>query len=99
MLDGLFSKGTVMKCGVRFCGGCNSRFDRGDVYTRIRKRLEDEISFEYAQEGTIYDVLLVIGGCTNCCASYSQFSAKHGIVKIYDSNDVEKTIQILKDFE
>jgi hypothetical protein len=88
-----------MKCGVRFCGGCNSRFDRGEAYEKIRTQLKDEIEFDYAKEDDLYDVILVIGGCTNCCASYDQYRTKRGVVKVYDSEDVDKTIQILKDFE
>ena len=88
-----------MKCGVRFCGGCNPRYDRGAAYEIIKQNLQAEIQFEYAQEGTIYDILLVIGGCTNCCASYDAFNARRGIIKIWQAEDLDKTIQILKDFE
>lgn len=88
-----------MKCGVRFCGGCNPRFDRGEAYEKIRTQLKDEIEFDYAKEDHLYDVILVIGGCTNCCASYDHYRNRRGVVKVYDSEDVDKTIQILKDFE
>jgi len=69
------------------------------VFETIKKRLQDKIDFEYAKEGKMYDVLLVIGGCTNCCASYEQYQYKRGIVKIWDLEDLEKTIKILNDFE
>lgn len=88
-----------MKCGVRFCGGCNPRFDRGEAYERIRSHLKDEIEFDFAKEDLLYDVILVIGGCTNCCASYGQYRTKRGVVKVYDMDDVDKAIQILRDFE
>ena len=88
-----------MRCGVRFCGGCNPRFDRGEAYEKIRTQLKDEIEFDYAKEDDQYDVILVIGGCTNCCASYDHYQTRRGVVKVYDSEDVDKTIQILKDFE
>lgn len=88
-----------MHCGVRFCGGCNPRFDRGAAFEKIKDQLKDEIEFKYAEEDALYDVILVIGGCTNCCASYDQYRTKRGVVKVYDLADVDKTIQILKDFE
>jgi len=88
-----------MKCGVRFCGGCNPRFDRGEAYEKIRTQLKDEIEFDYAKEDDWYDVILVIGGCTNCCASYDHYRTRRGVVKVYNAEDVDKTIQILKDFE
>jgi len=100
MLGGLFTKGDFkMKCGVRFCGGCNPRYDRGAAYEIIKQSLQDEIQFEYAQEGSVYDILLIIGGCTNCCASYDQYIARHGVIKIWDMDEIDKTIKILKDFE
>ncbi|MBK5246031.1 MAG: hypothetical protein JJE49_02005 [Peptostreptococcaceae bacterium] len=88
-----------MKCGVRFCGGCNPRYDRGTAYEIIKQNLQEKIQFEYAQEGVTYDILLVIGGCTNCCASYEQYIAKRGLIKIWDMDEIDKTIKILKDFE
>ncbi len=87
-----------MKCGVKFCGGCNPKYDRGAAYEIIKQNLQDEIQFEHAQEGIIYDILLIIGGCTSCCASYDTYIAKRGIIKIWLTEDIEKTIQILKDF-
>jgi hypothetical protein len=88
-----------MKCGVRFCGGCNSRYDRGLAYETIKQNLQDEMEFEYAQEGVTYDILLVIGGCTNCCASYDQYITKSGVIKIWDMSEVDNAIKRLKDFE
>ena len=28
-----------MKCGVKFCGGCNPRYDRGAAYREIKDEL------------------------------------------------------------
>lgn len=88
-----------MICGVKFCGGCNPRYERGITYETIKQNIQNEMDFEYAEEGVAYDVLLVIGGCTNCCPSYDQYSTKRGVVKIWDGEDTEKVIKILKDFE
>ncbi len=82
----------MKKVGVRYCGGCNPRYDRGGVFQKIRDRLQD-IDFEVAQEGVEYDALLVIGGCTSCCASYHQFTYCKGVVKIWDPNELEDTIK------
>ncbi|NCB43539.1 MAG: hypothetical protein EOM59_13115 [Clostridia bacterium] len=87
----------MKKVGVRYCGGCNPRYDRGGVFQKIRDRLQD-IDFEVAQEGVEYDALLVIGGCTSCCASYHQFTYCKGVVKIWDPNELEDTIKKLKEW-
>ena len=85
-----------MKCGVKFCGGCNPRYQRGDAYRRIRDEL-DEIEFDYAQEDIPYDQLLVIGGCPACCASYEQYTADNDVIKMWDESHIESVINKLQE--
>lgn len=77
-----------MKCGVKFCGGCNPRFERGEVYRSLKKEIE-RIDFSHADEENQYDILLVIGGCQSCCASYEQYDVKGDIYKIWDLSQVD----------
>lgn len=87
-----------MKCGVRFCGGCNPRYDRRLAFDKLKEMLPD-VEFQYAQESELYDKLLVICGCTSCCASYDMYSVRDGgfnnILKLWDAADVERTAQAL----
>ncbi len=85
-----------MKCGVRFCGGCNPRYDRGKALDEIKEQLND-IEFTYACEGEKYDVILVIGGCTNCCASYEQFATREGVIKMWDAADIHRIVKVIRD--
>ena len=83
-----------MKCGVKFCGGCNPHYQRGDAYRRIASDIP-EIVFEHAEEGVEYDVLLVIGGCTACCAGYDQYTVKGDVIKMWSEdqiNDIESKL-------
>lgn len=77
-----------MKCGVKFCGGCNPRFERGEVFREFKKDITN-IEFTYADEDECYDILLVIGGCQSCCASYEQYEVKGDVYKIWDVSQVE----------
>ena len=77
-----------MKCGVKFCGGCNPRYDRGAAYRQIKEDLSD-IDFVHAEEGEPVDNLLVIGGCTACCASYDQYDVKGNVFKMWDKDHIE----------
>lgn len=81
----------MIKCGIRFCGGCNPRFDRGKVLTELKEERKN-IDFQVAEEGQEYDVILVIGGCTNCCASHCQFTSKEGVLMLWDEGHVEKIL-------
>ena len=83
-----------MKCGVRFCGGCNPRYDRVRALERIKNERPD-VQFTIAEEGIEYDHLLVIGGCTNCCASHCQFSSREGVTKMWAREHVDQTLKML----
>lgn len=63
-----------MRRAVKYCGGCNPRFDR----VGLVRRLESELGqpFPAAQPGTAYDELYVINGCPARCADISQLTAK-----------------------
>ncbi len=77
-----------MKCGVKFCGGCNPHYQRGDAFRRIQADMP-EIEFEYAEEGTDYDHLLVIGGCTACCPIIDQYTVNGDVLKMWSEDHVD----------
>lgn len=56
--------------GVKYCGGCNPRFDRA--------RAVQELGFgqaEPARAGVRYQTLLVVCGCTARCADLTGLEA------------------------
>ena len=77
-----------MICGVKFCGGCNPHYQRGDAFRRIQADLP-EIEFEYAEEGVGYDHLLVIGGCTACCPIIEQYTVNGDVLKMWSEDHVK----------
>lgn len=85
-----------MLVGVKFCGGCNPRYDRGKALETIKNEMQGEAEFVIAEEGAEYDNLLVIGGCTNCCASHSQYKSIEDVIKIWEKDHVADTIKKLR---
>jgi hypothetical protein len=83
------NNGTLF-CGVKYCGGCNPRYERREVLENLKTLFLGRVDFEHAKEDVNYDVLVVIGGCTNCCASYEQYSTKRGILKIWEESGIAK---------
>lgn len=81
-----------MEIGVRFCGGCNPRFDRGKALATIREGSPRD-TFLIAEEGNEYDLLLVIGGCTNCCASFDHFRSRAGVEKIWSASHIPSLLE------
>ena len=39
----------MLRCTVKFCGGCNPRYERGDAYKAICAALQDTASFSYPE--------------------------------------------------
>ncbi len=87
-----------MLCGVKFCGGCNPRFRRSDVLDKVKQHFTGRVEFEYVKEGRVYDLLLIIGGCPNCCASYEQYEIRYFFIKIWDETQIDDIIQKLEGF-
>lgn len=86
-----------MFCGVKFCGGCNPRFQRGKTFDDIKQHFKGIVEFEMAKEDVLYDFILVIGGCTKCCASYWQYKTKYEIVLMWDEKQIERTIKRIEE--
>lgn len=100
-----------MLCGVKFCGGCNPRYDRGKAFELLRRRFADEsiepgkeerdqraeaLSFDFAKEGVPYDALLVIGGCPACCASHEQYTVNGPVLKLWAPEHLDEIAAQLK---
>lgn len=49
--------------------------------------------FLHAVEGEEYDMLLVIGGCTNCCASFDHFNSQAGVEKIWSAEHIPELLE------
>ena len=87
-----------LQCGVKFCGGCNPRYERMEALEKIKSLFSGKIDFDYAKENKTYDFVLVIGGCTNCCASYGQYETKKGVIKIWDEADISRISSNIEKF-
>ena len=65
--------------GIRFCGGCNPRYDRGKALDNIALKYP-EIHFVLANEHDYYQVLLVICGCKSACANIKPYKRDFTLV-------------------
>lgn len=66
-----------MQRAVKYCGGCNSRYDRRALVKKLENRLNQTLPA--AQPDIAYDEIYVICGCASCCADVSALQAE----KIY----------------
>jgi hypothetical protein len=86
-----------MLCGVKFCGGCNPKYERGKALSIIKEHFGDGLRFEYAEEGREYDILLYIAGCVNRCTSLEAYEAGNGIVSVWDEAHISEVCARIRD--
>ncbi len=87
----------LLRCTVKFCGGCNPRYERGDAYKAICAALQDTASFSYPEDGVPYDVLLILRGCTGCPYLYEEIEAEHRVV-VAAADEIQLAIDKIRSF-
>lgn len=63
-----------MIIGVKYCGGCNSVYNRGRQVNLLKEQFPEH-EFRAASEGNVCDVWLVVCGCMRACASTAGLTA------------------------
>ncbi len=83
--------------GVKFCGGCNPRFDRGVAFTEIRNQLAHCCHLQTLDPATHYKAVLVIRGCERCAFSFEGQQAEKQFI-LSSINEMPSLIEELKAF-
>ena len=86
-----------MKIGVKFCGGCNPRYDRGACLRKMREQLNDVI-WVTGKQDEICDYWLLICGCQRGCIRSEDFTASKKILKLESPMDFMKAKQLIQNF-
>lgn len=63
-----------MKFAVKYCGGCNPRYNRKKVVAQLEEQLGNRLCL--AIPGEEYEILYVICGCSVKCADITNLTAK-----------------------
>lgn len=85
-----------MKIGVKFCGGCNPRYDRGSTFRKLKEEITD-VKWITGEEGIICDYWLLICGCQRGCIDPKNFVAKKETLKLESPMDFERIKRQIKD--
>ena len=85
----------MLRCTVKFCGGCNPRYDRGEAYQTVRSSLSGTAEFSYPEDGARYDVLLIIRGCTGCPYLHEEIDANERILCV-KQDDIPEVIEKIR---
>ena len=77
-----------MTITIKYCGGCNPRYDRTRITRRLTEEFPDARIMRPGEGGS--DYIAVICGCPAACADHAALSGKYGKVIITQESDYEK---------
>ena len=80
-----------MVFGVKYCGGCNPRYNRTAFFDTVKRNFP-EVEFQYVQPDVVYDHLIVICGRPSRCADISKIRVAGDTFKISEENQLEQLI-------
>lgn len=82
-----------MKVAVKYCGGCNPRYDRAAV---IRRLCDDVADVEVVRPGgEEVDAVAVMCGCAVACAEHSHLHGRLGKVILTRAEDYESLYRLV----
>lgn len=85
----------MRQVAVKFCGGCNPGYDRGQAYQTIREAVSDCALLSLPVEGQAYDALLILRGCTGCPYLYEEIDANERILCV-KQDDIPEVIEKIR---
>ncbi|SKC36279.1 hypothetical protein [Maledivibacter halophilus] len=86
-----------MDIGVKYCGGCNVKYDRKKFLESLKKEYPF-LKFHYAKENVEYNIILILCGCFSCCADYKKLKYKDKRIIVKEERDYEKVVKALNEF-
>lgn len=84
-----------MKIGVKYCGGCNPTYDRTGVVSKLKKHLCEGDSIEIAKQAIIYDIVIILCGCSKACVNHQNIEAKYEKICVTSESDIIKLVNII----
>jgi hypothetical protein len=80
---------------IKYCGGCNPRYDRTALAARLRAAFPEADIAETSSDGPDYFVA-VICGCPAACASHEDLHGLAGKVVIASGQEYEKLVAAIR---
>lgn len=85
-----------MNIGIKYCGGCNPRYDRKEFLDALKKKFN--FDFEIVRPDEVYDVVIVLCGCSSCCADQSELKFKFEKILVNSKEDFYEVQNLLKKY-
>jgi hypothetical protein len=82
-----------LRLAVKYCGGCNPDYDRGDLVEKMCNLLSQKVLMVDPEEDP--DVVIAVQGCATACADLSPFDESK-ILQIKNKEDLQPLIEKLQ---
>jgi len=73
---------------VKYCGGCNTRYDRVGLVKRLAEDFVGQCAFAGVDAPDPW-LVLIVGGCGSNCASQSDRHGTHGRLVVSSADDYD----------
>lgn len=83
-----------MNIYLKFCGGCNPRYDRTHLASRIEERFPQH---SFTRENNDQDITLVICGCSASCADRTDLAAPYGVCTVWNSESFDDVCRFIEE--
>ncbi len=86
----------MVHVGIKYCGGCQEYYDRIGSARYIQTACKDYAIFSPVRECTVYDLILVVCGCSVQCPDVQNFRANYGKIIVCGPEDVDDAIEKIR---
>ncbi len=85
-----------MDIGIKYCGGCNPRYDRPALVARLKSDLPDA---QVVSAGETQDYVVVLCGCSSACAQHHHLTGRYGKSVLVREEDYAPLLEKLRALE
>jgi hypothetical protein len=80
-----------IRAGLKYCGGCNPNYDRKEIADIIGR--QPGINLIPYNENEIFDIVVIICGCSSDCINRDKYRGKYEAVLINSPEQVHEVIK------
>ena len=81
---------------IKFCGGCNPRYDRGAIAKELKQRFDGKVAF-YTHDANIpRDIGIVIQGCEKDCVQVKNLAKCDRLLVIRYESDLRDAVEAIE---
>ncbi|KMO87135.1 hypothetical protein AB840_04445 [Megasphaera cerevisiae DSM 20462] len=77
-----------MDIGIKYCGGCNSQYDRVEAIRHLQKMYPHHTYSYVSDERMAQDIWIVVCGCSRGCAGIEGLVARQHLFFVTQEEDM-----------